>query len=245
MSENQVNSTQEQQPVEQVEQQVVDQQPVTQEAQPTSEQKRQTDEDKNWAEARKKMRELDRQNQELRQQIAEFNAAMKAQQEQKADDLDSLGDDEIVTKAQAKKLAARLAEEAAYKALQQRDASNVEERMRLKYPDFDKVLTVDNIEMFRDKNPSLAKGLARIEDRFEQAAALYEAMKDKGFGSSGVSSQAEADKQRAIKNAQKPISVNAVTKSSALGDAHRFENGLTKELKSQLWKEMNEATKKG
>ncbi len=51
------------------------------------------------------------------------------------------------------------------------------------------------------------------------------------------------EKQKAIANSQKPVSVNAVTKSSAIGNAHMFENGLTPELKKSLWDEMERARK--
>jgi hypothetical protein len=50
-------------------------------------------------------------------------------------------------------------------------------------------------------------------------------------------------KQRALANSQKPVSVNAVTKNSAIGNAHMFENGLTKELKKSLYDEMKNAMK--
>jgi hypothetical protein len=52
------------------------------------------------------------------------------------------------------------------------------------------------------------------------------------------------EKKKAIENSQKPISVNAVSRNSAIGNAHIFENGLTPELKKQLWKEMEDARKR-
>lgn len=201
--------------------------------------KKRNDAEYNWAETRKKMQELDRQNREMAQ---ELNSLKKQKEPPPAEDeLDKMSDDDIMTKAQAKKMAERMAKKVAEDVLKQRDASTVDERLSTKLPDFADVVTKENIELLKQNEPELAMSLYHIPDPFQQGVAAYKMLKKLGIGAEVVKSQ---EKEKAQKNSQKPLSVNAVTKQSAIGNAHLFENGLTPELKSQLWKEMQEASKR-
>ena len=52
------------------------------------------------------------------------------------------------------------------------------------------------------------------------------------------------EKKKAEINLSKPVSSNAAANSATpLGQAHVFENGLTPDLRKQLWKEMENARK--
>ncbi len=199
--------------------------------------KKRKDVDYNWAEARRKMHELDRQNRDLAERLERMQKA----QTPEIDELSKLADDDIVTKAQANKLAERRARQIAEEVIKQHQASTVEERIKARYGDFDQVVTPENIEILKQRKPSLALSLAHNPDPFAQAEAVYEALKMMGTGEEVVKN---ADKERAIKNSQKPVSVNSAAKTSALGNAHLFENGLTPELKKQLWKEMEDCRKR-
>lgn len=193
----------------------------------------------NWAEANKKMKELDRQNREMAEKLNAIEK-QKAPPVNEYEELDKLSDDDILTKAQARKLAGKMAKEAAQEALKQRDASTVDDRLAQRLPDFADVVTKENIELLKQNEPELAMSLYHIPDPFQQGVAAYKMLKKLGIGEEVVKS---IEKEKAQKNASKPVSVNAVTKQSAIGNAHLFENGLTPELKSQLWKEMQQAAK--
>lgn len=193
----------------------------------------------NWAEARRKMQELERKAQEQEQLIQNLQKPSQAVSEQ--DELDRMGDDDLMTKSQAKKMAERMAKQVAEQVIRQRENSTVDERLTNKFQDFSDVVTKENIELLKQTEPELALSLWKLQDDpYSQGVATYKLMKRLGIG------QEEApnpERDRALKNVQKPVSVQAVTKQSAIGNAHLFENGLTTELKSQLWKEMQQAMK--
>lgn len=202
-----------------------------------AERKKRNDQEYNWAEARRKMQELDRQNEEMRKQLTQ----MQQPKSNEEDELDKIADDDIVTKGQVKKLNQKQAKLIAEEAIKAYVASTVDERLQAKFSDFADVVTKENIELLRQQEPELAMSLYHNPDPFGQGVAAYKLLKKVGIGEESVANK--LDRERAIKNSQKPVSVNAVTKSSALGEAHKFENGLTKELKGQLWAEMKQAMK--
>lgn len=203
--------------------------------------KSQDDQERNWKEARRKMQELETRAREQEEVIRKLSSPPQKED----DELDKLGDEDIVTKAQAKKLASKMAEEIANRVIKQREAATVDERLQLKYPDFSQVVTKENIEFLKENEPELAESLSYNPDPFKQGIAAYKLLKKAGITERETMANSSAkEKERAIKNSQKPVSVNAVTKQSAIGNAHLFENGLTPELKAQLQKEMREAMKR-
>lgn len=208
-----------------------------QERQETAEdRKKRNDVEYNWAEARRKMQEQDRVIKELSDNINRMKQPAKAED----DGLDKLADDDIVTAGHAKKLAMKMAKQAAEQAIRERELATLEDRMRQRYSDFDQVTAPENIELLKKQKPELFASVLYNPDPNGQAVALYDALKMIGVASNPQLTQ---EKEKAIKNAQKPLSVNAVSKQSAIGNAHLFENGLTPELKKSLWSEMQAAMK--
>lgn len=210
---------------------------VQEQAETAQEKKRRNDVEYNWAESRRKMQELERQNREMQDQLQRLQPKAESPE---VDELDKLADDDIVTKGQAKKMAAKMAREIAQEVIKQRENATVDERLQNKYADFADVVTRDNIELLKQTEPELAMSLAHISDPFTQGVAAYKLLKKSGIGEEVKQPK---EKQKAVTNSQKPVSVNTVTKQSAIGNAHMFENGLTPELKKQLWSEMQQAKK--
>lgn len=202
--------------------------------------KKSEDQDRNWKETRRKMQELERKAKEQEELIAQLKMPPKAAQE---DELDKLGDEDIVTKGQARKLAAKMAEEIASRVIKERENATVEDRLSSKFNDFNQVVTRENIELLKETEPELAMSLAQNTDQYSQGVAAYKLLKRLGIGVEEMAKEPVKEKQKAIANSQKPLSVNAVTKSSAIGNAHMFENGLTDELKKSLRDEMARAIK--
>ncbi len=194
------------------------------------EQGKRGDAEYNWSEMRRQMREKDQQIEELKEQFSKTEG----------DDLAKLAEDDILTVAQARKLATQMAKKVAEDALKKRDADTVEERMQFKYSDYSQVVSKENIELLKQTEPELAQSLYHMPDPYKQAVAAYKLIKRIAGKEEDTPS---LEKRKAMENSQKPLSVNAVTKNSAIGNAHLFENGLTTELKGQLWKEMQEAMK--
>ena len=198
------------------------------------------DQDRNWKETRRKMQELERKAKEQEELIAQLKTPARPPE---VDELDKLGDEDIVTKGQARKLAAKMAEEIASRVIRERENATVEDRLNLKFQDFNQVVTKENIELLKETEPELAMSLAQNTDQYSQGIAAYKLLKRLGIGEPEMPKEPLREKQKAIANSQKPVSVNAVTKSSAIGNAHMFENGLTPELKKSLWDEMERARK--
>lgn len=200
--------------------------------------KQRDDQAYNWAESRRKMQELERQIKERDEYLSQLKKQNTPVEE---DDLDKLADDDIVTKGNTKKLIQKEARKIAEDIIKQHAASTVGERVKSKFADYDDVVNSENIELLKQKKPELARSLSQCQDPYDQAVAVYDALKMIG---ENVVNKVPVERDRALRNTQKPLSVNAVSKHSAIGNAHLFENGLTPELKSQLLKEMQEAARR-
>lgn len=212
---------------------------VSQEAE-QAEQRKRNDAEYNWAEMRRQMREKDQQIEELQKQFLSINEKKAPKEED--DELAKLAKDDIITVEQAEKLAEKRARKVAEEVIKKREAATVDERVQLKYPDYSDVVSKENIELLKRTEPELAQSLYHMPDPYGQAVAAYKLLKKIAAKNDEGPS---LEKKKAAENSQKPLSVNAVTKQSAIGNAHLFENGLTKELKTQLWEEMKEAMKSG
>ena len=198
------------------------------------------DVDYNWAEARRKMQDLERRAQEQEELIARLSHKPASSDD---DELSKLSEDDILTVAQAKKLATKMARQVAQEAIKEREAATVEERLQAKYPDYAQIVTRDNIEILKQQEPELAQSLYRLaDDPHAQAIAAYKLIKKLGVKSDATPSP---EIKKAKENALKPVSVHTVTKNSAIGNAHNFENGLTPELQKALRAEMAAAIRQG
>ena len=188
----------------------------------------------NWGEARRKMQELERRAQEQDELIRR----LQDNRPKEKDELEDLTDDDIVTVSQAKKLAAKMAQEVAQNVVRQKDLSTLEERIQIKFPDFEQVVSAKAIDDLKKDEPELAYSLASMQDPYQQAVAAYKLLKKIG-GQEPMSTE----QKKALENRSKPQSSQTIVKNSAIGNAHLFENGLTPELKKQLYQEMQRAVK--
>ena len=188
------------------------------------------DADYNWNEARRKMQELERRSHEQQELINRLSA-------QKTSDEPELSPDDLLTVAHLNKVNARRDQETIRELQRQK-----EEILKLRYPDIDQVLSNENIAIFEQTEPELAETLATMQgDPVKLRTAAYKIIKK----TLKTETSPNLDKQRAEQNAKKPISVQSAGKSSAIGNVHQFENGLTPELRNKLYKEMQDAIKHG
>ena len=200
---------------------------------------RRTDAEYNWGETRRKLDQLERKTREQEDMINRLQRPQQPPEE----DFSNLDDDDIITVKQHKNMSAKIARQVAEEVVRQRDAATVDDRLRLKYSDYDQVVTVANIDLLKQSDPELALSLQRLsDDPYAQSVAAYKILKKTGHSTTVPQS---LEKRKASENAQKPVSINAVSKSSAIGNASLFENGLTKELKAQLWKQMQQDIENG
>lgn len=124
---------------------------------------------------------------------------------------------------------------------QQTALSATEIRLKSQYPDFDKVVSRDNLESLRLAYPEIAQSLNANPDLYGKAVSAYTMIKKLGIGEEDPYVEEKAIIQR---NALKPkplASINPQQGDSPLSKANAFANGkLTDELKAQMLKEMNE-----
>jgi len=119
-----------------------------------------------------------------------------------------------------------------------------EARLKAQYPDFDKVVSKDNIEMLRMTYPEIAATLQSSPDLYNKAVSAYTMIKKLGI--EPQQDLYEKDREMAQRNANKPkplASLSPQQGESPMSRANAFANGLTDDVKKQLYKEMMELRK--
>jgi hypothetical protein len=125
------------------------------------------------------------------------------------------------------------------------DEQNAELRLKSQFNDFDSVVNLENIQLLRATYPEIAATISNSQSgTYDKAVSAYTMIKKLGINSE-IPYNESVDKAAA--NSLKPRSVASVSPQrgdSPLSRANAFSNGLTDELKTALWKEMNEARKR-
>jgi hypothetical protein len=167
--------------------------------------------------------------------------------EQPEEDFDfTMNDDDLLEGKHAKRLVAELkkmkSEMKSYKTATYNNS--VESKIKNNFPDFESVVSQENVAILNEEFPELAASLRDTSDIYNKAAAAYSVIKRMGIYKEQDSFMKE--KQIAIANSKKPrplASVSPQQGDSPLSKANAFANGLTPELKEQMRREMNQARK--
>jgi len=120
-------------------------------------------------------------------------------------------------------------------------SATTESKLKSKYNDFDAVVSKDNVEALVRDYPELGNTLRSNTDLYSQAVTAYTMIKQMGIYKEDKYAN---DRAKAELNAAKPRPLASVAPQqgdSPLTRANAFANGLTDEVKAQLFKEMNEA----
>ena len=192
--------------------------------------------EKNWRETRQALREQQQLIKELKSQLESRRESPKEE-----DPLASLAQDDVLTRSQAERLAEIKARQIVEETMKKQHNDTAEERIRQRYPDFDDVLTNQNIEYLRKNRPNLVKSVLANSDPYAQAEAAYELAK----AFCPQNDESRENMKKIEENKQKPISSNAVKKSSALDNAHAYTSDrvLGKEGRDFYYKQMQESKK--
>ncbi len=238
-----IDDTQVQEPEvqEQVVEEIPQEQPEVQQIPPSEQPKpvqEPTDAQKSFRELRSQKEQIQRERDEMQRRLKEFES--KAESEEIV-----VGDDDIVegkhlTKT-VKELRKLKEEVRTYK--EQASLLSIESRIKNTYSDFDRVVTLDNIEKLKSQYPELGASLEATPDLYSKAVSAYTLIQRLGINESDPYMQ---DKIKAQANAAKPrplASVSPQQGGNPIEKANAFANGLTPELKEQLRKEMIEAQK--
>lgn len=188
--------------------------------------------ERNWKAARARMDEQARHNQELRAELDALRNQLKAPE---ADEEQDFTESEKKLYREIKTLKAQV------QAKEAKEADYVMDRLKAKFPDFDEVVSPENVTYLKQNNAALAKAISSLaDDPYEQGLAAYDALKRTDWYQNRHTMQ---DKARIEQNAKKPVSVQAVRKQGVLSEANQFAMG-SPEHKKALLKEMQEARKK-
>lgn len=117
----------------------------------------------------------------------------------------------------------------------------LESRLKRQYPDFDEVVSSENIEQLKENDPESALIVDSIPNVYTKALAAYKAIKSMNVNRSRDQLFA-AEKEKAQRNASKPrpsVSINPQSADNPLSRVNAFADGLTPELEKQLLKEMH------
>jgi hypothetical protein len=209
-------------------------------AEPTPQQHADNDASINMANLRAAKEKAERERAEMAAQIEEMRKAQQQPAEEEPDYSDS---DFVEGKHLKKEISAINKQLEAYKH-QQMEAVD-ESRLKQAYSDFDKVVTPENLEKLKKMDPETAETIATSQaSLYTRGSAAYKRIKELNFI---VEDKHAGDREKAQENIAKPRPANSVSPQHGEGPlsmANAFANGLTEEVKKQLWREMNEASKK-
>ena len=172
---------------------------------------------------------------------------LRAQQNrQPEEDLDfSLGADELAEGKHVAKMQKKTKKQFDDLAAQQEEtrALLIELKLRQEFPDIEKVLTKEKMQELKETEPDLARSLESNKDYYSKARSAYKMIKKFGIYTEDNNEQEREAVQR---NAAKPRPLSSISPQQAespLSRVNAFANGLTPELKAQLYKEMEESIK--
>jgi hypothetical protein len=180
--------------------------------------------DENFARLREAKTRAERERDELHARLVELEKTMQKKEEP--------ADDDYVEWRQVKGHLNKIQ--------QQLEQQTIEQRLKQQYPDIDQVITADAIATLNEREPELARAIRANSNQYEQAVAAYKALKRFGIYQDPASRKQQ---ERVEQNMSKPRSLNSLAPQegeSPLHKANAFADGLTDDLKAQLWKEMRQ-----
>lgn len=196
----------------------------------------------NFRQLREKAEKAERERDEL---LRLMQNKQQSQSQTDEDDDIRLGADDVAEGKHLSKMQSKVKKlEAQLKNYQQQSAASIAEaKIKAQYPDFDTVVSKENIEMLRTLEPELADTINSTSDIYSKAVSAYKMIKKSGIYKEDLFA---GDREKAKQNTGKPRPLTSISPQqgdSPLSQANAFANGLTDELKVQLRKEMEIARK--
>lgn len=189
--------------------------------------------DYNWAQMRQKNVEIERKNEELERKV---NELLSKEQEKNAPPPpveEQLDDEDIITVAQAKKLAQKQAQDLINKALTERERAKLPELTRSKFEDFDQIMTKENIKKLETEEPGLADACSKAANPWESTYKIL-----KKFVLPQQDGQTVKNDEKMKENLSKPVSSNSVGRGPL-----QNANLWSESSKDDLYKEMMQAAR--
>lgn len=215
-------------------------QEIAEETTPTELTKEESSQERNFKALREKADRLQRERDEYEKKLQEVEQRNTKDIEGSEEEYNLNPDDLVEWRHVEKKL--KKLEGQIRKYQEDTSLSSSEIKLKSKYNDFDQVVTKGNIEQLRETYPEIADSIAANKDMYSAGSAAYTMIKKLGIYQEDHYME---EKEKAKSNSQKPRPASSVGQQgeSALSQANAFANGLTPELKKQLWSEMNQHRK--
>lgn len=197
----------------------------------------------------RKYENLEREHNEMKRKLQEYEAKTPKAEPSLDDDDINISPDDIVEGKHIKKVIQsykrdiKQLREALESVQKHTESTTAEARLKASYPDIEKVINDENIAQLQELEPETAALLRTSGDFYNKAIVAYKAIKRAGIYKED---EFAADKERAARNSLKPRASASVTPQqgeSPLARAGIYQNSLTDEAKSLLWKEMQESMK--
>lgn len=187
--------------------------------------------------------ERDDMHRRLQQYESRQNNPPPEEQYDDDDDEIKMTDDDLVEVKHMRKVSNKLKklESQLYNYEQKNTLANAQVRIKASYPDFNKVVSKENVQILSVSYPELAATLNAGVDAYNTAASAYTIIKQLGIYKDDPYTD---QKSTAQKNTMKPkssVNVSPQYGNGPLTRANAFASGLTPELRAQLRKESDDA----
>jgi len=187
---------------------------------------------------------VERERDDAMRRLAELEAANKPAQEEEDYEV-NLAPDDLAEGKHLTKFTKKInkLEKQLEKYQQQSSASSIEAKLKIEFPDFDKIVSKGNVDSLRLAYPEIARTLNESTDLYSKAVSAYTMIKKFGIHTEDTY---QSDRARVVSNSAKPRPLTSVSPqqgNSPLSKANAFAGGLTPDLKKQLYREMIESTK--
>jgi glutaredoxin len=199
--------------------------------------------ERNWTAFRQRQKELERELKSQRE-LNEKLISLASQQAVKpeVDELDSIGDDEYISKGKVnhlvQKKASKIAEEIAQKkvdeALRQREQSQFLDNLKRKFSDFDDVVNPDTIALLEEQEPELAQTIADLKDPYKMGVQSYKFIKSLGLTDKVPESRRAKEIEKKLEQNKKTVQSPQVFDKRPMAAAFK----MTDAEKNELYKEM-------
>ncbi len=203
---------------------------------PTPEQEKEEKNNRDWRLLREKTEKAESERDQLYAYIKQQQDQQQQQQQQAAQpkeeefDINTINDDDLLDGKQMKRMFAqqkRYNDQIKHDVNEQRIKSHeavVESNLKTSFPDFDQVMTRDNITALREADPALARSLNMNPDLQDKAIATYNAVKRYGIYQGNSSSNNIAQTRKYSENSNKPHSSNSISpqRNNPLAKANEF-----------------------
>lgn len=177
---------------------------------------------------------------------AKWNAeTQRTYSEQMPDEDVNIGPDDLAEGKHLSKMQNKMRKmEETLKSYQQQSATNqAQALLRSKHPDFEKVVSAENVAVLKELHPEIYQTLSSNNDLYSTGSSAYTIIKNLGIHVEDVYQQ---DRAKIQANAIKPKSLATISPQrgeSPLSQANAFSQGLTPALQKQLIEEMQAARK--